>query len=310
MPENNTEILTFATKQVWLYGSLILLTLGLVGNSINTLIFRRKLKTNPCSFYLLTGDIANSFTLSTNLLPIVIDVLYDSYLSRSILILCKIWTYLPTVFTTISILMLCLASIDRYCSTSRDVYRRQWSSVKVAKISISVALVASFLLSVPDLIYVGIQKMHCGYMSIGYDKYFTYFMAPVLLTILPTSILSIFACLTRRNIRKCIRTAHQTDAQRMSDQLTRMLFVQIVWFSISTLTLFGVKLYSTIALNVRNGRDKTAIESLIESIAFVIYSTYQCGSFYVYILTSATYRDALMKIFNDLFVRIARRTVA
>ncbi|CAF4533105.1 unnamed protein product [Rotaria sp. Silwood1] len=116
--------------------------------------------------------------------------------------------------------MLCFATVDRYCSTSRDVRRRNWSSLKVAKISILIALMVSFSLPIPDFFYIGIKQEHCGYISIGYDKYFTYFMAPVLLAIFPVSILSIFGFLTRRNLRKCTATAQKTAAQRINHQLS------------------------------------------------------------------------------------------
>ncbi|CAF3644782.1 unnamed protein product [Rotaria sp. Silwood1] len=205
-----------------------------------------------------------------------------------------------------SILMLCFATVDRYCSTSRDVRRRNWSSLKVTKISILIALIVSFSFPIPDFFYVGIKQGHCGYISIGYDKYFTYFVAPVLLAIFPVSILSIFGFLTRRNLRKCTATAQKTAAQRINHELSRMLLMQIVWFLISTLTLFGVKLYSTIVLNRRQATETTAIESLIQSIAFLFYRSYQSGSFYVYVLTSATYRSGLKKILREIYRRISR----
>ncbi|CAF4350654.1 unnamed protein product [Rotaria socialis] len=123
MQQNKIETLKFATNQLWLYGSFLLLIFGLIDNSINALMFSTKLKANPCLFYLLAGDITNSFTLLTNLVSIIFDVSHNRYFSRSKLILCKISTYLQTVFTTVSILMLCLASADHYCSTSRDVRR-------------------------------------------------------------------------------------------------------------------------------------------------------------------------------------------
>jgi len=255
------------------------------------------------------GDIANSFILLTNLLPVIINFLYHRDLAKSTPVSCKLFTYLPTVFTTMSILMLCLASIDRYCSTSRDAHRRQWSSLKVAEISILITLILSFLFPIPDLFFVGIEREHCGYLSINYDKYFTYFMAPVLLTLLPVCILSIFGCLTRRNLRKCIQTPQQTEVQRMNHQLTRMLLMQMVWFLISTITLFGVKLYHTISLNVRKALNQTANEALIGSIGFFIYSSYQCGSFYIYVLASKTYRNELQKIFKRIYGRITRREI-
>ncbi|CAF2795551.1 unnamed protein product [Rotaria sp. Silwood2] len=103
---------------------------------------------------------------------------------------------MPTVVTILSILMLHLVSVEGYCLTSRNIYQRQWRSVKNARISIIIALLFSSLLSIPDLFCVGITETHCGYISKNYDQYFTYFVAPVLLTQLPLSVLSTFGCVT------------------------------------------------------------------------------------------------------------------
>ncbi|CAF0984422.1 unnamed protein product [Rotaria magnacalcarata] len=92
MSQNKIETLKFATNQIWLYGSFLLLIFGLIGYSINAVMFGTTLKVNPCSFYLLADDITNSFALLTNLVPIIFDVLHNRYLSRSKLILCKLST--------------------------------------------------------------------------------------------------------------------------------------------------------------------------------------------------------------------------
>jgi uncharacterized membrane protein len=302
---NNT--LAYVTKQIWLYGSFSLLIPGLIGNSINILMFRTKLKANPCSIYLLTGDIANTLILLSNLVPIIVDLLNGTNGSTIFPVLCKLWTYAPAVFTTISILMLCLASVDRYCSTSRDVRRRQWSAVRVARISILIAVTVSFLFPIPDLFYAVIHNGRCYYISENYDKYVTYFMVPVLLTILPLCLLSIFGCLTRKNLKHCLAKAHQTEAQRLNYQLTYMLLMQIIWFIISTLTLTGVNLYDTIKANHRNHGRIGSVKGLIEPIAFMIYSSYQCGNFYVYYLISATYRNGVNKIFKKIYRQLLRR---
>jgi len=310
MSEKTNNTLAYVTGQVWLYGSFLLLIPGLIGNSINILMFRTKLKANPCSIYLLTGDIANSLILLTNLVPSIIDELNGSNGSQTVPVLCKLWSYTPTVFTTISILMLCLASVDRYCSTSRDAHRRKLSSVKVARNSILIAVIVSFLLPIPDLFYSVINEGQCGYISESYDKYISYFLIPVLLTILPLFILSIFGCLTRRNLTICLARKQQTEAQRLNYQLTYMLLIQIIWFILSTLTLSGVKLYDTITVKTRKDLQKGSVKNLIETIAFLIYSSYQCGSFYVYYLTSATYRNGVKKIFKKIYGQLTTRLVA
>ncbi|CAF3936281.1 unnamed protein product, partial [Adineta steineri] len=66
---------------------------------------------------------------------------------------CKIMNYSADVGYTLSVLALCLASIDRYHATSRNARLRQRSSMKVATISVSIVTLISLLLSMPDLLY-------------------------------------------------------------------------------------------------------------------------------------------------------------
>ncbi|CAF3285919.1 unnamed protein product [Rotaria socialis] len=98
--------------------------------------------------------------------------------------------------------------------------------------------------------------------------------------------------------------------QRMNHQFARMLRIQIVWFLIATLTLFEVKLYPTITMNSRKVCDTRQIELLTPTIAFLIYSSYQCVSVYAYMLISATYRSGLKKTLVEIYGRITRRAIA
>ena len=78
----------------------------------------------------------------------------------------------------LSIITLCLASIDRYYSTNPNALVRQRSSMKAAKISILIALFASLLLAIPELLYRGIDYTYgtpiCTKISPVYNLYLTY----------------------------------------------------------------------------------------------------------------------------------------
>ncbi|CAF1172980.1 unnamed protein product [Adineta steineri] len=118
---------------------------------------------------------------------------------------CKIMNYSADVGYTLSVLALCLASIDRYHATSRNARLRQRSSMKVATISVSIVTLISLLLSMPDLLYWYIDDSFgdpiCIYDSIFYYIYSYYFISIFLYLFVSLSLLIIFGVLTYYNLK-------------------------------------------------------------------------------------------------------------
>ncbi|CAF1333133.1 unnamed protein product [Adineta steineri] len=276
------------------------------------------------------------------MLPTVVGLIIGKNGTETYLWWCKLTYYCGDVGFALSILTLCLASIDRYHATSRNVLRRQRSSMKVAKISSLVVILTSLLLSIPDLLYYYIDNSFgepmCINVSAIYYIYYSYFVSITVYSMGPLILLIIFGILTYHNLKSIQHvTPHERMAvtnvgtaghsisnftgapnndnnnhviidqqnrqkkmniskQRIDGQFSMMLILQILCFSIATLPVCIKFAYSTITMNYPKSDMSQAIEGLFTAITYVLSSTPFCISFYVYYVSSSTYRRNVKKI--------------
>lgn len=298
------DTLNYATAQIYIYGYCFIFLTGMIGNSVNILMFTTDLKGNPCSLYFLTTAVCDCFEILVWIVPYTIQVIYGKNGTESFLPWCKLMPYLADTLTMLSVAALCLASIDRYHSTCRAVSRRQWSSIKVAKTSILIATFISLSLGIPDLVFYYIEEVgnvsYCTVVADVYNYYIYFFEIPFLWTFVPLGILLIFGLFTHRNLKRTQISVtaiidhsvqrQKAANQRLDEQLTRLLVLQIICFFISTTTWSSLMFYYTITFHWQKSDWRLAVESFITSIAAVIYLLYTSSSFYVYYLSSSAYR--------------------
>lgn len=204
MSSYTINILNLVSINIYIYGSICIIVIGIFSNIINTVLFSSKnYRTHPCSLYFVTTEVSNLISLLIYALPITIDLITGHNGTETYAWWCKLTNYFGNILIALSIITLCLASIDRYHSTSRSVRRRERSSMKVAKISILTAVFVSFLLAIPELLYRNIDNSFGIPMCIAssaYYLYLTFFFNPVYI-LLPIILLSVFGFLTYRNIK-------------------------------------------------------------------------------------------------------------
>ena len=308
------DSLNYATQQIYIYGYCFIFLTGMIGNTINILMFSTNLRKSPCSLYLLSTEVCDCLEILVWIVPYTVQVMAGVNGTESNLGWCKLMPYLAVAFTMMSMAILCLASIDRYHSTCRNVRQRQWSSMKVAKITILLAILGSLIISIPNLIYYYIENRghisYCTENSDIYNNYFNYFVIPVLWCFAPFGILFTFGFLTHRNLKHAQTTAtatsdrngtvQKTEMERIEDQLSRMLILQIICFSISTGTWSAVQFYFVITVHWQKSDFTYAVENLIISIAAVIYLHYTSSSFYVYYFSSHTYRKRVKQMIGKI----------
>ena len=192
---------------------------------------------------------------------------------------------------------MCIAAVDRYCSTCRSVRRRSWSSVKVSKITIPNILVFVLLLNIPDLLFSNcpIKVLWEPPFSEQYEIYIAYFLTPVMRLIIPVAFLSALTYLTYRNLK----IVSATRLRLQETQLTTLSLLQIISFQLVSIPLIVQQLYFLITKTHAKNITRTVIEYLVQSIALSINNTYQCTNFYAYYLCSANYRNMVNKLLFD-----------
>lgn len=116
--------LVYISQQITIYGGFFLLVTGLIGNSINVLVFLtvRTYSTTPCSFYFLVVSIDNIVFLTINLIPRILITGYGIDLTRTSLVWCKARNYFLGALSLISFAIVYLPSIDQFLVTSRSAY--------------------------------------------------------------------------------------------------------------------------------------------------------------------------------------------
>ena len=297
------DILNYVTNQVYIYGYSFILITGLFGNTLNMVMFMTKLKDSVCTLYLFVSEICNNTVLILYILPSIVQLTYGSNGTESWLPWCKLTNYVADGCILISNLMLCLASVDRYLCSSRLPSRRQWSSVKVAKVAIAGTILLSLILTIPDLIYWYIDSNN-NICTVGatYWTYTSYFLVPVMFTIIPLITLSVAGCKTYQNLQTTIHPtappASHTLRQRADNQMAQMLIAQIAWFLFETVTFAIINLYTIITFYWEKNDIQLALQNLFTAIAFVIYNSLLCINFYIYYLYSAAYRAGVKRMFT------------
>ncbi|CAF3544318.1 unnamed protein product [Rotaria sp. Silwood1] len=143
------------TIQMTYYGPIILLTVGIFGCLCNFLTFTsRQLRENSCAFYFLCSAIFEFLSITFGLSTRLAADHFDYDLQNSNRIFCKFRAYYVSSIPLIATYFILLSAIDRYMSSSTDVYLRSFSKIKVAYRNMMLVQIGlSSILSLTRMIY-------------------------------------------------------------------------------------------------------------------------------------------------------------
>jgi hypothetical protein len=214
-----------------------------------------------------------------------------------------------------------LATVDRWLSSSRDVNRRQKSTLKNAqRNAIFIVIIATA---------VEVQNLYCFEANLINSPIKCYTrtlvcaivadMSYAFITILfPLLFMIMFGLMTISNIRKAQSrlqpvatpvddrfgdksatgsTAQQTQRKKTDRHLLIMLLVQVLIMLLLTLPIAVVKLYTTATRNVVKSPLRNAIENFLFNI-LLLFLYLACGMpFYIYTLSGGSvFRKALFNL--------------
>jgi hypothetical protein len=227
----------FTSRQLSLYIALILMIIGTIGNGLNILIFTSKnLRSNSCSLYFLFSSIVNLPVIYVDMMTQYFGIPTDT----SSDFVCKFKFYIVETFRALSASYIALASFNRYVSSCQNVSRRRWSTIKRARLIITVVTLFICISYYHVPLYFRVKMLSNGQLSCigessasGYrlfsDIYFV-----ITFCILPPSFMLLFGYLTLKNVRlskrQIVPTTISTTVRRKDTQIIRMLIIQIVSF--------------------------------------------------------------------------------
>ena len=265
--------LVIVSQQMTIYLGFSLLIIGLIGNSLNVIIFSvvRRYRRTPCTFYFLISSITNNLFLFINLLSRIISSGYGNDLTRTSTIWCKTRQYFITTLSLFAFTCSCLTTIDQYLITSSNVDFRRLSHLKCSHRIGLISFVICCLHGIPVLVYFNISNPS-GFCTNTNNLFAIYIPIYVLgLTcLIPILIMIFFGYLTYRNVHQ----RRMLVEQQIDRQLIRITLIQIflVIFAIGPYGIYNI--YSLITSQLTKTTIRLSIESFISTIVTLIVYIY------------------------------------
>jgi hypothetical protein len=255
----------YTIQQYTLYVGYFLLITGILGNIMNIYILSavRSYRSTPCTFYFLIASIYDIMIIIVGLISRILETGHGLDLSTSSVLWCKFRQYFITSISIIPFYCQCLATIDQFFLTSKNVHVRQWSTIRNAYgCSIFLSIIC-LVHGIPFFIYYDISSKTklCSSTSDALKLYLPIFVLGIFLLI-PTSLTIIFGFLTYRNINQSVGLTNQ-HADR---QLTIMICVQVILIILTTIPYGIFNIYSFATTDTIKDQDRLKKESLIFTI--------------------------------------------
>jgi hypothetical protein len=266
--------LIYIGQQITIYVGFILLFAGVFGNSMNILIFSsvQTYRRTPCSFYFLIASIFNNLYILINLTTRIIDAGFGIDLTSMSAIWCKARDFFILTLSMITFTCSCLATIDQFLVTSRNVNVRQYSNIKWAHRITAVVIIVWILHGIPCLFFFNIIPIInvCNFTNATYNLYVLIFIC-VFLCAIPMFVMLVFGYLAYRNIgQTMLLTEQQVDRQLIS-----MTLIQVILVILSNAPFGGYVAYELITAGVSKGVDRQLKEYFAETtLSLLNYSYY------------------------------------
>ncbi len=297
------------TQHILTWSMLTFLIFGNIGNLCNCFIFLQKsLRSNSCSCYLFVSSVANIIALTFAIPTSVYSIQQINPGSYS-LIYCKLRLYIYHTLLMISRYLIVFACIDRACLSSRRVFIRNFSHIRIARILSLITIIFWFFGAMHVPILSTIRSGHCIMPDI-YNLIFGIYTL-IFAGIIPPVSMSIFSLITIRNLHSTRIRIHTIGHQKnrpMRQQdfhLIRMLTAQVVVYVLTT-TFYPLNtIYGAITRSVNKTIDRQIIEAFVYFLTgtFLLFIN-PTVPFYIYISTSKAFRSEFRTASINLWHKI------
>lgn len=317
-----------ATVQLNRYIPLVIFFSGIIGNLLNIFVLsRRTLRTNPCAFFFLVSSIAGLVAIVSGLTT-RLTAGWAVDLSETISWLCKLRIFVLFVARTTVVWLLVCASFDRWCSSSFNVSRRNWSSLKIAFRGLILTILFSIFLNAPLLYCYEANLIGTPARCFGFDdtcRLYTDLSYTFGTIVIPSFLMLLFGLLTIGHIRQVQRRVKGIDSstgaklnspnestatgplqqqqqrRRTDRSLFKMLFAQVLFLILCTAPYTIYRIYITVA---PASPTKPALQNALERLLFNLCTnlTYLASAmpFYIYTLCGGkVFRTELWNLLRD-----------
>ena len=310
--------LNVVQTQINTYGYIVPLIFGSIGNVFVLILFSRQ-RRNACSIYITGSTVANLLFLVTSYPLKLLFVTSNNNGSITTLLLCKFSSYIPAALGQAAKTILIFACIDRYLIINERAALRALSTPKRAKYLVLFAYIFWAIATSHQAIFI--IPDNGQYRRVGlYATIFTFYSI-LFIGLIPSIILSIFACLTYRNLKRLRNrvqpinpnTGHATQiVQRRDRDLLILVIAEVVVYIIST-ALFPISLLETMisgyVMPTKSPYHARAEIFAFNFSLFLLY-IYSAAPFYIYMISSASLRRDFQQWIVVAYRKIAKQTLA
>ncbi|CAF0749146.1 unnamed protein product [Rotaria sp. Silwood1] len=232
------------------------------------------------------------------------------------LLFCKLRGYIFQICLMLSRWFIAFACIDRYALTSDKINLRNFAKSKIAYRIIVIIIIFWSIICSHRLIFYEIRGIFCGIVNNMAAALYHSLYVIIGGGICPAMIMIICAWFIRRNLAYKHKKRTQLslgDNQRntLDQQVLRILFAQIICYIIFTIPQLCNLVFNTISITISNrSNEHLAIEVFVAFLAELMLYLFPVTSFYLYTLTSRTFRKELIKFFSSMLSRKGRITPA
>jgi hypothetical protein len=307
------EKLNYISQQLNIYWGLLMFIFGIIGSVWNIFVFRHySLRSSSCSTYMLVGSIANLIEISFSLSDRIIDAGFNIHWTANNIVWCKIRFYIAQCASLIALTCLVFSAIDRFFSTCRQIKWRRLNSVDFARQTCLFFILFWSLITIPALIYakpiqLTSNKRLCRSSSIIWSKILIYFFSLCCYGIFPWFFMSLFGCLTLKNIRQqrhrrvgIYPSVLVSRMARIDDQLSSTLFFQIIICLISSIPFCAENIYDNLTQTIEKTEYRQAQEYLFRQIVRLCFYLNYVSTFYVNYSTSTIFRQVSKQVLVNL----------
>ncbi|UJR19004.1 hypothetical protein I4U23_022134 [Adineta vaga] len=298
-----------AYQQVFIYMGISILSLGLIGGVLNTIVFLslRTFRESSCAFYLIVMSILNIGQLLSGLLTRILISGFNTDLTSLSLFYCKFRLYFYQASALSSITCICLATIDQYFATCTRPHWQQWSNIRLAR-RLLISLISVVIIEqIPCLIYydqkvsTSSNRTMCISTSTKFDQFNSFFNTLTLGNFIPLVITFSFGILTCRNVQQLSYRTVPLVRRELDKQLSTMVLVQIFYMqftNIIQLIVYMIAVYGNI-------QDSTIRAQINLAYAFALCLSYSffASSFYIYLIVSERFRRQFIYVMFEFHIK-------
>ncbi|CAF1392561.1 unnamed protein product [Rotaria sp. Silwood1] len=238
-------------------------------------------RTNNSSLYLLTSSCANLIQI---FYPLLINIIFDGFqypkTNDNVFLTCKLPYYILYTSDLVSLTCICLAILDRYVISSREVRLRRLSIKRHVTKKIIFSIICIFALhNIPIIIYYEVSPIgNCKISSRIYSYYYLGVFQIFFHGIFLICFLSIFSRLIYKQLKMTQQISYLRNFNS-DKQLSRMLLLLCITILMASIPYSMENIYSVFFIDFTQKLSSYA--RVFNYTSIILFFTDEVLSFYV-----------------------------